>query len=193
MLAWAGPPTPSCCRPETGEKIQTKITSVPLPKKCAHPPFLCDTPYKYPPYSEGKVRLRRLELCAYEDAALPALTCILTCTLDDTWMNIPVVAIYWKERSGDKSTFPPVPAFPPPFRIHFSLWSVADSCADQSTSCYAKGIWPVVTHCHRSRDLWLFLSANDAFWLGWFVFRQDRGRGSLPCARGQRWSVVKEV
>lgn len=81
----------------------------------------------------------------------------------------------------------------PPFRIHFSLWSVADSCADQSTSCYAKGIWPVVTHCHRSRDLWLFLSANDAFWLGWFVFRQDRGRGSLPCARGQRWSVVKEV
>lgn len=29
-----------CCRLETREKIQTKITPVPLPEKCAHPPFV---------------------------------------------------------------------------------------------------------------------------------------------------------
>lgn len=31
---------PPPLRPETREKIQTKITSVPLPEKCAHPPFM---------------------------------------------------------------------------------------------------------------------------------------------------------
>lgn len=95
-------------------------------------------------------------------------------------MNIPAVVdllereILWTNR-------PFLPFLPySPLRIHFSLWIVAASCADKDrllTSCYAKGIWPVVTHCHRSWGLWVFLSANGAFWLDWFVFREDRGGG----------------
>lgn len=58
--AWASfslslffPPT-LCFRPENREEIQTKITSVPLPEKCA------PAPRRYPLCSEGKVTLRQL-------------------------------------------------------------------------------------------------------------------------------------
>lgn len=47
------PPT-LCFRPENREEIQTKITSVPLPEKCA------PAPRRYPLCSEGKVTLRQL-------------------------------------------------------------------------------------------------------------------------------------
>lgn len=40
---------PLCCRPEDWEEIQTKLTPVPLPEKCA------PAPSTYPPCSKGKV------------------------------------------------------------------------------------------------------------------------------------------
>lgn len=46
--------SPLCCRAENREEIQTKITPVPLPEKCV------PVPSRYPPCSEGKVKLRQL-------------------------------------------------------------------------------------------------------------------------------------
>lgn len=51
---------PLCCRPENREEIQTKITPVPLPEKCAPPPRLPSALSRYPPCSEGKVTRRQL-------------------------------------------------------------------------------------------------------------------------------------
>lgn len=47
-------PLTLCFRPENREEIQTKITPVPLPEKCA------PAPRRYPLCSEGKVTLRQL-------------------------------------------------------------------------------------------------------------------------------------